>query len=85
MPPKRKKLGRPPGSKNKKSSNKNRVHFKSVMIAKKKNDKSSAKKIKYVCNVCNKEFPTGKAMLTHRVCQKGLQFPDVIFTKVNKV
>ncbi|CAH0594283.1 unnamed protein product [Chrysodeixis includens] len=66
MPPTRR--GRPPGSKNKKKKKTFKV-------------KSTNEKIKYVCNVCYKKFPTGKALISHRGCQKGLGWLDMVGSK----
>lgn len=64
--------GRPPSSKNKKRRKKNVVKD----------------NIKYICNVCYRKFPTGKALLSHRRCQKGIYsigVLDAVGTKVSKV
>ncbi|XP_075982771.1 uncharacterized protein LOC142981008 [Anticarsia gemmatalis] len=60
MPPKRKKLGRPPGSKNKRTSGKdvNKIKLK-------KNGKSADNRTRFQCNMCNNNFPTLKALRTH--------------------
>lgn len=73
MPPKRKKLGRPPGSKNKKPSAK-KVALK---VTPKIEDNSTDIITDFECSVCNKYFPTKNALIKH----KALEISQVIYTK----
>lgn len=88
MPPKRKKLGRPPGPKNKKrkTTNKNLVkkNSYSVLIPKKEKEISSPD-VEYICNICNKNFKTGKELLVHHKRCRALSYSDIVLAKVNKV
>lgn len=89
MAPKRKKIGRLPGLKNKKRkmSHKNVVKnnaFGDVILKKEKDIVPSAE-VEYVCNVCNKNFKTGKALLIHHKRCRSLEYSDVVLPKVNNV
>ncbi|KAJ8723876.1 hypothetical protein PYW07_007856 [Mythimna separata] len=85
MAPKRKKIGRPPGTKNKKlkTSNKNLVKNNSynVVIMKKEKETTSPEEVEYVCNVCNKSFETGQQLLTHHKRCRALEYTEMVFSK----
>lgn len=78
MPPKRKKLGRPPGSKNKKPSVKDLAN-KLAKIKRNNIEESVRTPTDYQCTVCDKYFPSKKALLKH----KALEVSKVIYTKVS--
>lgn len=72
MPPKHKRLGRPPGSKNKKTANKI-----SKRIKAKKTRESADNKPEFLCTVCNEYFPSEKELLKH----KAEELSNVIYAK----
>ncbi|CAB3249246.1 unnamed protein product [Arctia plantaginis] len=76
MPPKRKKLGRPPGSKNKKPSVKDLAN-KLAKIKRNNIEESVKTTTDYQCTVCDKYFPSKKALLKH----KAIEVSKVIYTK----
>lgn len=88
MPPKRKKLGRPPGSKNKKRKTFNKKHLKNdscSAVTPKKEKATSSPINECVCNVCNKNFKTEKELLKHHRRCRALEYNEMVFSKVNKV
>lgn len=78
MPPKRKKIGRPLGSKNKKPT-KNAANKSRKIKIKTKKEKLSDSEKDYECNNCNKFFPTKDALAKHIAIESS----RVFYTKVN--